>query len=302
MTDSAILPSVPTLLGTTPFAAPLKNGVLRPTLFNFAFADIAVAQNGFKALVRDGAFDVAECAIVTVLQAKAYGKPLVLLPFIVNGTFHHASVVYHSDIGDLTPKGLEGRRVGIRSYTQTTPTWIRGFLANDEGVDLDRVRWVTFEDSHLEEFSDPPGVERAAPGKKLADMLLSGEVDAAFMGRERPEGAGLRELYRDPQAAAAQWYAKHRVVPINHMLVVSERLAKSRPDIVRQTFELFVAARRMQPPGKRPDGVDLAPIGLGNIRPALELVIDYALQQKLIPRRLTVDELFDQTTATLGAS
>jgi 4,5-dihydroxyphthalate decarboxylase len=77
-----------TLLGSTPFAAPLKNGALRPSLFTFAFADIATAQNGFKALVRDGAYDIAECAIVTLLQAKAYGKPLVLLPFVVNGLFH----------------------------------------------------------------------------------------------------------------------------------------------------------------------------------------------------------------------
>jgi 4,5-dihydroxyphthalate decarboxylase len=300
--DSAVLPSVPTLLGTTPFAAPLKGGALRPSLFNFAFADIALAQNGFKALVRDGAFDIAECAIVTVLQAKAYGKPLVLLPFVVNGMFHHGSVVYNAQNGDLTPKGLEGKRVGIRSYTQTTPTWIRGFLANDEGVGLDRVRWVTFEDAHLKEFSDPPGVERAAPGKKLDAMLVAGEVDAAFMGRERPDAPELRQLYPEPEAAAAQWYAKHGVVPINHMLVVSERLARSRPDIVRQTFDLFVGARRMLPPAAGSAGVDLAPIGLAKIRPALELVIDYALQQRLIPRRLRVDELFDETTATLGAA
>ena len=302
MIDSAVLRRVPTLLGSTPFTAPLKDGALSPSLFTFAIADMAVAQNGFKPLVRDGAFDIAECAIVTLLQAKAYGKPLVLLPFVVNGMFHHGSIVYNARNGELTPKGLEGKRVGIRSYTQTTPTWVRGFLAADEGVDLERVRWVTFEDAHLEEFHDPSGVERAAPGKKLAAMLVAGEIDAAFMGQEQPEAFHLRRLYPDPAAAAAQWYEKHRVVPINHMLAVSERLARSRPDIVRETFDLFTAARRLRQPAGGPAGADLAPIGLAKIRPALELVIDYAFAQRLIPRRLRVDELFDETTAILGAA
>ena len=301
MNDATTLTAVPTLLGSTPFAAPLKNGELRPSRFTFAFADIAVAQNGFKPLVREGAFDIAECAIVTFLQAKAYGKPLVLLPFIVNGMFHHASIVYNASKGELAPKALEGKRVGIRSYTQTTPTWIRGFLANDEGVDLGRVRWVTFEDPHVAEYRDPPGVERAAPNKKLASMLVEGELDAAFLGQEQPEAAHLRRLYADPTAAAAAWYEKHHVVPINHMLVMSERLVRERPDIVREAFDLFVA-RRKQVPSKGPAGIDLTPIGLENIRPALELVIDYALQQQLIPRRLRVDELFTDMTARLGAA
>ena len=67
MIDSVVLQTVLTLLGSTPFAAPLKVGALRPSLFTFAFADMAVAQNGFKPLVRDGAFDIAECAIVDQL-------------------------------------------------------------------------------------------------------------------------------------------------------------------------------------------------------------------------------------------
>ena len=38
----------------------------------------------------------------------------------------------------------------------------------------------------------------------------------------------------------------------------------------------------------------------GNDRRSLEFVIDYALQQKIIPRKFTVDELFDDTTRILG--
>ena len=64
---------------------------------------------------------------------------------------------------------------------------MRGILASDYGVDLDSVKWVTFEDPHVAEFRDPPNVERAPAGKDLTAMLLDGELDAAIVG-ERAEG------------------------------------------------------------------------------------------------------------------
>src|SRR5207247_8818674 len=66
--------------------------------------------------------------------------------------------------------------VGVRAYTQTTGTWVRGFLADDYGVDVNRIRWVTFEDPHLAEYKDPEIVERAPEGKTLKQMLLDGQI------------------------------------------------------------------------------------------------------------------------------
>ena len=64
-----------------------------------------------------------------------------------------------------TAPDLNGKRVGVRAYTQTTGAWVRGFLAEDYGVDLESVTWVTFEDPHLAEYREPANVERAAEGK-----------------------------------------------------------------------------------------------------------------------------------------
>ncbi len=44
------------------------------------------------------------------------------------------------------------------------------------------MKWVTFEDAHVAEFRDPPGVERAADGKDMTKMVLDGELDAAIFG------------------------------------------------------------------------------------------------------------------------
>jgi 4,5-dihydroxyphthalate decarboxylase len=111
----------------------------------FDFADIKASNTAFKPLVREAKFDLAELAIVTHLQAKAYGKPYVLIPAVVMDRGQHQALLYNSERGELTPEKLHGRRIGVRSYTVTTGVWVRGILADDYGVDLNRIVWVTFE-------------------------------------------------------------------------------------------------------------------------------------------------------------
>jgi len=247
-------------------------------------------------MVREGAFDASKLALVTFLQAKAYGKPLVALPAIVLGRFQHGLIGYNASKGELTPKDIEGRRVGVRSYTQTTGVWLRGILAHEYGVDLGRVKFVTMEDPHVTEYRDPPFVERASGAKKLDQMLLDGDVDAAIMG-ELPKDPRIRPLIPDPEAAARAWHAKHGAVQINHIFVVNEDLSKTRPDVVKEIFRLLQASKKAAPAG----GVDSLPFGVAAMRKPLELIAQYAFEQRITPRHVQVDELFDDTTRALGA-
>lgn len=163
------------LLGDYPATAALKRGEVRSDSVRLEFADIRPPSAGFKRVVRDLEFEVAELAITTFLMAKAAGKPLRLLPAVVVGRLQHTLLVHDIERGPLAPRDLVGRRVGVRSYSVTTGMWLRGVLAEDHGVDPDRVTWVTFEEAHVAEFRDPPNVERAASGKDLVSMLLAGE-------------------------------------------------------------------------------------------------------------------------------
>ncbi len=61
-----------TLLGDHPGTAALKNGVIKSDLVEFEFADYSPTHKGFKPMVREGAFDVSELAIVTYLMAKSF--------------------------------------------------------------------------------------------------------------------------------------------------------------------------------------------------------------------------------------
>jgi len=287
-----------TLLGNYPNAQALKTGAVKSDLVEFDFADVKVPNTAFKALVREAKFDLAELAIVTFLQAKTYGKPYVLIPATVLGRGQHHTIAYNPERGALQTSALAGKRVGVRAYTVTTGAWVRGFLADDYGVDPAAIRWVSFEDPHLAEYKDPEFVTRAPAGKTIVQMLLDGELDAAIVGNTMPDPR-LKPLIPDAEAAARQWALKHGGVPINHMMVVRNSIAKERPDVVQEIYRLLRESRNAASP---PPGGPLDPwrFGVEADRRALEIIIDYSVRQKLIPRAFAVDELFDDTTRALA--
>ena len=246
------------------------------------FADVKVPNTAFKRVVRDLEFDVAELAIVTFLLAKAQGKPLRLLPAVVTARFQHPFLVYNADRDELRPEQLAGRRVGLRSYSVTTAAWVRGILADDYGVNLDRVKWVTFEEPHVAEFRDPPTVERAPPGKDMVAMLLAGELDAAIVG-EAPKNEKLKPLIPDPQAAAQAWHKRTGAIQINHMVTVKTSVDRRAADSV---FDLLKESR------KAAGNPEMNPFGIEENRRNLEVAIDCVYKQRMIPRRFKVEELF----------
>jgi len=286
-----------TMMGNYPITKPLKSGAVPADLVDFDFVEVKVANNLFKSVVRDAKYDVAELAIVTYLQAKAYGKPYVLIPAVLVSRGQHHTIAYNAERGALKPADLNGKRVGLRAWTVTTATWVRGILASEYGVDLDSIEWITFEDPHVAEYRDPAFVRRAPAGKDLAQMLLDGEIDAAVVGDKLPDPR-LKHLIPDPEAAARTWAERHGGVPINHMVVVRERLSRERPDVVREVFRRLHASKLA---AGLPDGGTLDPyrFGVAACRPVLEVIIDFCWRQQLLPRLLTVDELFDETTAAL---
>jgi 4,5-dihydroxyphthalate decarboxylase len=280
-----------------PHTLPLKRGDIKSSRVVFGFSDIRPANRFFKPMVRELKFDVSEMAIATYVQAKAYGKPLVLLPATMMGRFQHGTILCNA-ARPLTPLELAGKRIGVRAYSQTTAVWVRGILANDYGVDLGKVRWVTFEDGHVAEYREPAGVERAGADKNLLKMLREGELDAAIYGADLPKDPALASVIPDAAAAARQWYARHKVVPINHMVVVTEKLAKADPQAVKEIYRLLLQAKDAAGLPK-PGEIDFLPFGFDACRPALQTIITYSLQQQLVPRKIEVEELFDDLTRTL---
>jgi 4,5-dihydroxyphthalate decarboxylase len=280
-----------TLLGDYPHTAALKAGAIPSDRVALDFVNYSPTNKGFKPMVREQAFDVSEMAIVTYLIARSFNKPMVLLPAVMVGRFQHRYALYNPARGPMSVSGLGGKRVGIRSFTTTTGAWLRGILANDYGVDLDGIRWVSFEEPHVAEYVD--STERAPPGKTIIQMLLDGELDAVI--GEASDDPRLKPLFDDVKAEEKAWFARHGVVPVNHFVVVSGALAASDPEAVREVFGVLKQSKQAISPAD-PDPI---PFGVDNLRKSLGLIVDYAAQQGLIPKASGVDDLFDDLTHTL---
>ena len=285
-----------TNLADYPVTMAIKQGKVSSPLVDWDFCGPKTAHDGFKPMVREKAFDVGELAIVTFLQAHAYGKPYVLLPAPISGRFQHHCIGFNSEFGKLNPKDIEGNMVGVRSYAQTTGLWVRGILQHEYGVDLNKVTWLTIDDAHLAEHTDPSNCIRLPKGSNLAQMMLNGEVTAAILGNDMPDDPRAQTLIPNPHEAAKTWYAREHVVPINHMFAVHKDLADQRPDVMKELFRMIVESRAAAP-AKALETIP--PFGLEANRKGIQLAIDWAFEQKIIPHKMSVDYLFHKNTADL---
>jgi 4,5-dihydroxyphthalate decarboxylase len=168
----------------------------------------------------------------------------------------------------------------------------------------------------LDDYVEPSNVVRAPNGRKLEAMLLDGEIDAWIAGREAPKRAEFRPVLKDADAAGTAWFERTKAFPINHMITITRAAAEKYPWLPAELFGLlkrgkdaYLADLRTgkAPVPKEPffahvfnAGIDPLPFGVEALRGSLEVVIDYAFAQKLIPRKFTVDELFDPLTRSLA--
>lgn len=277
----------------------LRSGAVSSDLVKIEFVGPKIANQGFKPMIREAKFHISELAVVSFLQAREAGKPLVLAPAPIMSRFQHHCISYNTErCPGLKPKDLEGKLVGVRSYSQTTALWVRGILKHEYGVDLAKIRWSSYDPPHPAEVKDPDFVIPFDPeGKTVEEMLAAGKFDAAIIGTEMKDEPRVATLIPDPHKAALDWYAKKKIVPVNHYFVMGADLPKERPDVVREVFRMLGQSKKANP--VTAGGIDLLPMGFEANRATIAQIIEFALEQGLIKTRFKVEELFDPVTIDL---
>jgi len=280
-----------TALGKYPNTEALHAGRISSGLVTLDMQDTPVIFRAFAPMVREQQFAVSEIALATFLQAKAYDKPLVLLPVVIAARFQQQAFLCRTDGPIHEPKDLVGRRVGVRAYSQTTGMWLRGILTDEYGVRPDKVRWLTFEDAHVEEYRDPPWAERAKPGQELVAMLRNKELDAIIVGNDVPDDPAFKTVFPDPDASAETFWRKHRFIPVNHMVTVRREIALERPDVIGELVRLFREAKAGAPPAA--DGRDPLVFGRAALDAPIRLALRYTREQGLLPRSMDVEDVWE---------
>ena len=294
----------------------LKDGAVKPKTFEFDFVEVDPLIAAFRRMVRGDEFDICEMAITTYICAKAYGKPMTAVPIFLVRAFHHGAILVNTKAGIRTPKDLEGKRVGVnRGYTVTTGVWARGILQEEYGVDLGKITWVLSGDEHVAEYQPPANVVPMEAGKKMEDMLTSGELAAAIgVDVKSPDVQPLIPNALDAGLAALRQRGHY---PINHTVVIKDELIAKHPDLAADVFNAFTESKRVYLDRlkggqiEKPTEVDAVhgkvmeitgdplPYGLAPNRKVVEALIGHALTQGIITKPVTVDELFVPSTRGL---
>jgi 4,5-dihydroxyphthalate decarboxylase len=299
-------------LGNHAHVADIKNGSIPIPGVSPDFVSVSPMIAAYRRMVRDVEFDISELAPTTYLTAKAFGAPFTALPLVMTRRFHHAGLLCRVDAGIHRPHDLHGQRVGVRAYTVTAGVWTRGVLMDEYGLDATKVTWVVDDEEHVAQLQLPANVVHAPAGRSLEAMMVDGEIAAGFAGAaglgNAPARVECRDLFPDAEEREAEWFRRTGVYPVHGVIVIKDRLLEQHPWLAGAVFEAFCAAKARYL-DRLADGSansaedrryrtlmqlvgDPLPYGLASNRPAIETLIDYAVHQGVMPRRLAVEELF----------
>jgi 4,5-dihydroxyphthalate decarboxylase len=163
---------------------------------------------------------------------------------------------------------------------------------------------------------------RLHQGAVLDDLLVAGTIDAKFVDDHgHPPDPAMRRLWAHPEEEIQRWYGRSGYFPILHTVVVRDRVLVDHPQLARELYQLFEAAKtvalvkyeygarlperyhdislRAGFPGATRDGVSRAylgqdpiPYGLQPNREELERLIRYAHAQEAISAAPAVEDVF----------
>lgn len=209
----------------------------------------------FPWAVQEARFDITEMSVSSyILQLSRGGSEYTAIPAFVSRAFRHSGFIARAGSGIESPADFVGRRIGVPEYQMTAAVWMRGILADEYGVDCDAIHWRTgaldggVRRERLElELPQGMKVEPITEGDSLQAMLLRGEIDG-LLAPKPPlaflEGnPNLIRLLPDFEKAEQDYHRKTGFFPIMHLIGLRKSIADENPQLVRDLYDGFVAAR-----------------------------------------------------------
>ena len=268
-----------------------------------------------------GEYDACEFSMSSYLVARAMDIDwFQAIPFFTRRMFGHKFCFVRARSGIKKPSDLKGAKIAIRSYENTLALMVKGMFMNTYGLPVSDVTWVCA-NGELVGVKPPPEIklEYCDGGRKLVDLLLAKVVNAEVepdlpSAWLRQEGK-LERLFPDFAEEERDYFKKTKIFPIMHPVVIKKEILDRDPWVATSLFEAFRENQRiyrdfMQQPHRLSFafaraylederalfGKDPYYQGLRKNRHDIETMIQFAEQQGMLARPLTVEELFTQNT------
>lgn len=268
-------------------------------------------------MARKNEFDVCEINVGAYFMSCDHRGALAAIPVYLHRRFRHGFVFVNADAGIRAPKDLSGRKIGGTNFQPASNIWMRGILEENYGLPHKSATWVVEREEDVK-FKAPEGlrIEMIPPGKKLDVMLAEGEIPAMLsptLPRRFVEGdKRIVRLFANYQEIERDYYRRTGIFPIMHVTTIKREIVDKYPWVATNLTKAFekakdIAYRRMANPRIVPLawartaweeqeevlGPDPWAYGLGPAnRRNLETILRYTLQQGLIGRPMSIDDLF----------
>jgi 4,5-dihydroxyphthalate decarboxylase len=306
---------------------PLINGAVRIDGVDPVFMTLSPEEIFFRAF-RSQDFDICELSLSSFTLKTALGEcPYVGIPAFVSRMFRHTSIYVRTD-RIKEPKDLKVKKVGLPEYQLTANVWARAILEDDYGVKPSDIHWIRggIEEAGRPEkitIKLPPGVrlDNAPEGATISELLLRGDIDGFIAPRppaHMPEGTkNVGWLFRDPTAAAKDYFKRTGIFPIMHLIGIRRTLVEKYPYLPVAVFKAFeqskatalaalsdTSATKVTLPfieerlkeARDLMGQDFWAYGLEPNRKTLESFLHHHHAQGLSPRLMKPEELFHPST------
>jgi 4,5-dihydroxyphthalate decarboxylase len=305
----------------------LAEGMVPIEGVSLRYLSLAPEETFFR-MARHADFDVSEFSLSTYTLSLFREREFVAIPVFPSRMFRHSGIYVNASAGITSPEDLIGRTVGIPEYQMTAAVWIRGILAEHHGVPIGSVHYRTgglHQSGRSEKLvlDLPPeiDVEPCPEGRTLAEMLISGEIDALYSPRVpqpyrdgRPE---VRRLFEDFRSAEEAYYAASGVFPIMHTVVIQRHIYEQNRWVAQTLVKAFEAAKQvclqaqtetnalsttlpwLQDDVRRTQavlGTDFWPYGVEANRTTLATFLRYSHEQGLAQQLIDPSELFAPET------
>lgn len=234
--------------------APLYNGAVRVEGVDLSCIDLPVEEIFFR-MARFQEFDVAEMSLSTYVVSRGRDNPpFVALPVFPSRMFRHSGIYVNAASGIESPADLAGRTVGVAEYQLTANVWIRGILLDEYGLAPTAVRYRTGglnDPGRIEKVNvDVPDgieIEPIPADRTLSEMLVTGEIDAAYTPRApQPYLDGnpaVRRLFADAEGEERGYYARTGIFPIMHVIVLRRDRYERDRWLAQSLVKAFTAAK-----------------------------------------------------------
>ena len=314
--------------GDNPRVEPLRDGTVKLDSIELEFVP---SRNLFYHNLAIDDLDCSEMSISETLLGRERTDGTkwdwTAVPVYMSRAHGWTNMLVNTSSGIESLADLKGKRVATPDYDMTFALWMRCLLKDLYDMEASDVNWYNIRprgESHgmaLDlDKSPPPGVNLNwyPEGFDAFGALVRGDIDAACIPYP-PGGEGNPNVKRllpdDGKAVITQHYQKMGVLQTNHHVIVQNRIVKEHPWVPMELYNAFNRSKRVAYQRARRQmeaylyfdgndfgdqasifGEDPYPCGMKAMRPMVERLIQGSLEQGLIRKPITPEDIYHPTT------